>query len=456
MMKRILYILVCSLVLAYSVLVQPAAAEFKKTKIAVLDFQLQGGKHDSADMGKIVAEWLITALVKEGRFDVIERRLLEKVLQEQKIGVSGLVDESSASKLGRVLGAKIVITGSVMEFQGVVEANARIIEVETSSIIAAENVKSTSAVKLEDLVVQMAEKIIRDFPLEGYIVQREGNKVLIDLGNRSGVKPGMQFMVYQEGRLIKHPKTGEVLDVERIETGTIQVKDVKNKTSDGIILHENTPNAIGNGQMVKSTVELVPLPAADTRKRDRERELPVYSSDGNLASQLASMDAQIEEMRRLKTSGNSDWKNKYKGIDRSLDSMERNFKRSPEVYLCRARSMEAIDKLGHAEKYIHKALSVSHHYPAAYALKGDIYMWDSLKANPEYSKKKDLKLAIDGYEDAAKYSMDKEFQASIYLKMGNAYADLNDDRKKAKEFWQKAADAAPSSSAAKTAQEKMR
>jgi TolB-like protein len=453
MMKRTLYCIACSFVLI-SILVRPAAAEFKKTKIAVLDFQLQGGKHDSADMGKIVAEWLITALVKEGRFDVIERRLLEKVLQEQKIGVSGLVDESSASKLGRVLGAKIVITGSVMEFQGVMEANARIIEVETSSIIAAENVKSTSAVKLEDLVVQMAEKIIRDFPLEGYIVQREGNKVLIDLGNRTGVKTGMQFIVYQEGRIIKHPKTGEVLDIERIETGTIQVKDVKNKTADGVILHESTPDAISNGQMVKSTVELVQMP--DARKKDRERDLPVYSSDGNLASQLAGVNAQIEELRRLKISGNSDWKNKYKDVDRNLDVLEKHFKKSPDIYLSRARSMEAIEKLGHAEKYIHKALSVSRHYPEAYALKGDIYMWDALKANPEYSKKKDLKLAIDGYEDAAKYAMDKEFQASIYLKMGNAYADLIDDRRKSKEFWQKAADAAPSSSAAKTANERLR
>ncbi len=456
MMKRTLYSTVCSFMLASAVLVQPAAAEFKKTKIAVLDFQLQGGKHDSADMGKIVAEWLITALVKEGRFDVIERRLLEKVLQEQKIGVSGLVDESSASKLGRVLGAKIVITGSLMEYQGVVEANARIIEVETSSIIAAENVKSTSAVKLEDLVVQMAEKIIRDFPLEGYIVQREGNKVLIDLGNRTGVKPGMQFIVYQEGRIIKHPKTGEVLDIERIETGTIQVKEVKNKTADGVILHESTPDAISNGQMVKSTVELVPQPAADTKRRDRERDLPAYSSDGNLASQLAGVDAQSEELRRLKASGNSDWKNKYKEVDRNLDILEKQFRKSPEVYLSRARAMEAIDKLGHAGKYIHKALSVSRNYPEAYALKGDIYIWDSLKEKPEYSKKKDLKLAIDGYEDAAKYSMDKEFQASIYLKMGNAYADLIDDRKKAKEFWQKAVDTAPSSSAARTAKEKLR
>jgi len=456
MTKRILYSIACSFVLVGAILVQPAAAEFKKTKIAVLDFQLQGGKHESnADMGKIVAEWLITALVKEGRFDVIERRLLEKVLEEQKIGISGLVDESSASKLGRVLGARIVITGSLMQFQGVMEVNARIIEVETSSIIAAENVKSTSAVKLEDLVYQMADKIIRDFPLEGYIVQRQGNKVLLDLGKRTGVKPGMQFVVFKEGRIIKHPKTGEILDIERIETGMVEVTEVKTKTADGVIRKENPNDAISDGQLVKSTVELVPIPIADTRRRNRDTP-EVSVPEGSLETQLTTVNAAIEELRRLKSSGNGEWKNKYKEVDRTLDIMEKNFKKSPDVYLSRARSMEAIDKLRHAEKYIHKALSVSHHYPAAYALKGDIYMWDALKADPENSKKKDLNLAIDGYEDAAKYAQDKDFQASIYLKMGNAYADLVDDRKKAATFWKKAVETAPASSAARTAQEKMR
>ena len=110
-------VLILAALFIQALLPTEARAEFKRTKIAVLDFQIQGGKNDNPDMGKIVAEWFITALVQEGRFDVIERRLLEKVIEEQKIGVSGLVDESSASKLGKVLGAKIVITGTVLEFQ---------------------------------------------------------------------------------------------------------------------------------------------------------------------------------------------------------------------------------------------------------------------------------------------------------------------------------------------------
>lgn len=251
---RTVIVLVLALLFVLAVPPSAARAEFKKTKIAVLDFQVQGGQNDNPDMGKIVAEWFITALVQEGRFDVIERRLLEKVIEEQRIGVSGIVDEVSASRLGKVLGAKIVITGTVLEFQNVLEVNARILEVESSSIIAAENVKSSSgAARLEDLVVEMAQKIIKDFPLEGYIAQRNGKSVLIDLGQRAGIRRGMRFVAYKEGRVIKHPKTGEVLDIESIETGEIEITDVNMKTATGVIVKETAPGAVEYGMMVRST-----------------------------------------------------------------------------------------------------------------------------------------------------------------------------------------------------------
>ena len=252
-----------------------AFADFNKTKIAVLDFQLKGQGFETSDMGKIVAEWLITALVKDGRFDVIERSLLEKILGEQKLGTSGLIDANSASKIGKVLGAKVIISGSVMRLQEVMEVNARIIDVQDASIIAAENVKSRSAAKLEELVVRMAEKIIRDFPLEGYIVQRSADNVVIDLGRRAGVKQGMTFSVFKEGSVIKHPKTGEVLDVERMETGIIKISDVKEKTATGRITKETSGTPIAYGQMVKNVSEaLPPDKALEEAGREREKTLP--------------------------------------------------------------------------------------------------------------------------------------------------------------------------------------
>lgn len=230
-----------------------ARADFDRIKIAVLDFDLRGEGYETEDMGSIVAEWFITALVNDGRFDVVERRLLQKVLEEQKLSVSGVVDESSATQLGRLLGVKAIISGSLMRFSNVMEVNARIIDVESASIIAAESVKSTTAIRLEDLVIEMSDKIIKDFPLEGYIVYREGDRVTIDLGRRAGVRPGMHFIVYKEGAVMKHPKTGEVLDVEKIRTGEIEVLRVQDKIAVADVRSEKAPGMIQYGQLVKSS-----------------------------------------------------------------------------------------------------------------------------------------------------------------------------------------------------------
>jgi TolB-like protein len=233
----------------------PARADFKKTKIAVLDFQMQGEQTNSKDMGKIVAEWLITGLVETGRFDVIERRLLEKLLEEQKLGVTGAIDPNSAAQLGKILGVKIIVSGTVTSLEGYTEINARLINVDSASIIAAEKVRASSAEKLRDLVSRITDKIALAFPMEGYVVQRTGQKVTLDLGKQIGVRPGMKFVAFKEGKVIKHPKTGEVLDVETIETGLIEVKDVKEKTAMGVIVQETTPNAVAYGSMVRSSTK---------------------------------------------------------------------------------------------------------------------------------------------------------------------------------------------------------
>jgi TolB-like protein len=203
-------------------------------------------------MGAIVAEWCITAFVKAGRFDVVERGLINKLVEEQKLSMSGVVDDSTASRIGKLLGVEAIISGSVLKLQNVLEINARIIDVESGSIKAAENVKSTAAVRLQDLVVQMSEKIIKNFPLEGYVVSRSEQTVAIDLGRGAGAKAGMEFIVYKEGEVIRHPKTGEVLDVRQIKTGRIVLRNTLEKLSEGEILEETEPGAVAYGQMVYS------------------------------------------------------------------------------------------------------------------------------------------------------------------------------------------------------------
>lgn len=256
-MKKITGVLLVGLLLLCPTAASP---EYEKTKIAVLDFELKGHGYETDDMGEIVAEWFITAFVKEGRFDVIERGMLNKILEEQKLSISGIIDEGTATRIGKLLGVKVIISGSVLKLINALEVNARIIDVETASIIAAENVRSTTADRLKDLVEQMSVKIMKHFPLEGYVVSRgpEENLITIDLGKYSGVKTGIEFRVFKEGKAIKHPKTGEVLDVERTDLGRVVIVDVRDRIAKAQILEESFTGAIQFGQRVKS---VSPLPA---------------------------------------------------------------------------------------------------------------------------------------------------------------------------------------------------
>jgi TolB-like protein len=251
-MNPVRHLLIIGSLLFTLALALPVQADFKKIKVAVLDFQTEGN-FDDKDVGKIVAEWLTTGLVEAGRFEIVERRLLKKIINEQKIGASGLVDRDSTARLGRVLGVQTVVSGTVIKLDNSVEINARLLNVETGTILAAEKIRSQRATDLSGMVSQITDKIILAFPLQGYVVQREGEKVIVDIGRQTGTRNGFRFIVFKEGKVIKHPKTGEVLDIETIDLGEIEVQEVKERTSTARIISEAVTGSITSGTMVRSS-----------------------------------------------------------------------------------------------------------------------------------------------------------------------------------------------------------
>ncbi len=89
----------------------------EKLTIAVLDLQNQT-EFDDPRLGRGVANMLVTALVNSDRFTVVERNseAIQKLLEEQALGLSGVVDAATAAKVGKMLGAKGVVIGEVSEF----------------------------------------------------------------------------------------------------------------------------------------------------------------------------------------------------------------------------------------------------------------------------------------------------------------------------------------------------
>jgi curli biogenesis system outer membrane secretion channel CsgG len=107
----------------------------QKRTVAVLEFgDLQG---NVTDFGRYLAEELITRLYDTGKFKVIERQLLNRVIAEQKLSLTGVVDPASAMKLGSLLGVEAIVSGSVADRGESLKINARIISTSTGEIVSA-------------------------------------------------------------------------------------------------------------------------------------------------------------------------------------------------------------------------------------------------------------------------------------------------------------------------------
>ncbi|MBI9066597.1 MAG: hypothetical protein JEZ09_04850 [Salinivirgaceae bacterium] len=131
-----------------------------KTQIAIMEFPDVNGT--VTELGKLIPEELTTKLFKTGKFQVIERQLLNKVLQEQKLGTSGLLDASSAAQIGKLLGVDAIVTGTITDRGDAIRLNARMIETDQANVFA---VASVSIIREDHLITMLGKEISK--PSEG-------------------------------------------------------------------------------------------------------------------------------------------------------------------------------------------------------------------------------------------------------------------------------------------------
>ncbi len=101
--------------------VSPCLAQ--KKRVAVLNFEYGTVRSSTQaifgtdqDVGKGISDMLVQKLVQDGKYSVIERNALDKVLGEQNFSNSDRADASTAAKIGRILGVDAIIIGSITQF----------------------------------------------------------------------------------------------------------------------------------------------------------------------------------------------------------------------------------------------------------------------------------------------------------------------------------------------------
>lgn len=94
----------------------PNFDQAKTYRLAVLPVSASGVKITETEINSL-NDYISLELLKTGHFSLIERKVVDDLLKEQEFGVSGVVDASTAAKIGKILGADAVMLTEISELK---------------------------------------------------------------------------------------------------------------------------------------------------------------------------------------------------------------------------------------------------------------------------------------------------------------------------------------------------
>ena len=235
-----------------------------KRRIGVVEFDNKSA-YGQGRLGTAASDILITELVKSGKFIVVERDKLNKVLEEQKFQGQGMIDPATAVKIGQQLGLEAIVVGSVSQF-GVkkegsdyllaqskrqvadVTVDIRLIDVQSGQVILADSGKGMAKSSkgsflgmgtkggydetlegeaLRAAVVQFVTNIASQLnkkPWSCMVADSSGDELYLNAGQDSGVEPGLKLDCYRQGAEIRDPRSNLVIGHREQYIGRAEVE----------------------------------------------------------------------------------------------------------------------------------------------------------------------------------------------------------------------------------------
>jgi curli biogenesis system outer membrane secretion channel CsgG len=289
-----------------------------KKRVAVTKFDAIGAfvaQVGGSDIGGGLTAQLITELIGTGRFVLLERADLPGVLREQELGLAKVATAETAAEAGQVLGAQLLIRGSVTEFEqsaagkgkqvgisfagatlglggnkvtGRVAIDLRLIDATTGAIVdsrraEAQVTQRASAADLSagplsfgnssfertplgqasreaiaraiDFIVARMETV----PWSARVVDVADGEVYVNAGRDTNLRAGQRLVVSTVARELTDPSTGARLGALERRLGEIEVRDVQEKFS---VARPITPMRAARGDLVRLVVEDASVPTA--------------------------------------------------------------------------------------------------------------------------------------------------------------------------------------------------
>lgn len=209
----------------------------------------------------------VEAFVKIGRFTILDRTAMEKIMSEQNFQLTDDVDAGSVTNIGALLGAQYLVSGQIQSvstnpafnketnekvgYYGSVDMQVTILDVSTGQVMQSKHFKGATNEFLErhestperavnvglDQCADELKKWLRTaFPVEGTVYEilkqkkKEALTVSITCGSDIGVRKDDKFRVYSV-KEIPHPTEEGKTFLKTTDVGIVVVKKVE---TDGV------------------------------------------------------------------------------------------------------------------------------------------------------------------------------------------------------------------------------
>ncbi|TFG64529.1 MAG: hypothetical protein E4H36_02735 [Spirochaetales bacterium] len=219
-------------------------------------------KEAKIDLGELMQD----AINKSGRLTLVDRKSLDKIMQEQKLSLTGMFEEGDV-RIGELAGADYLVLSNIisssqqkvdkvvydmMEVKVVVQI--KLVNVNSGEIFVSVKGEGKSETKLVtdsdgnlvsgavdfnnmyasavlSAVETLVPEFINKFPAIGFIVKMEGEVLTCDLGSQNGIKQGAYFAVIRPKGATKHPVTEKIIGYEYDYLGYGTATEISGTTS---------------------------------------------------------------------------------------------------------------------------------------------------------------------------------------------------------------------------------
>jgi tetratricopeptide (TPR) repeat protein len=189
-------------------------------------------------------------LMSDEHVQVVEREMLDALLQEMELGSSDLAHKDQQIELGKILAASHLGFVEFGQYGPDLLMNVRLVDVETTGMALnlSRNLKGSRALSevVGSVTADVVKGLVDDAELKGLIADASDEEaVIINLGKLHGVRVGQRFTALKPGepievggRIIERPQKVAVLEVTEAEDDYAICSVVKKR--EGVTLEKET------------------------------------------------------------------------------------------------------------------------------------------------------------------------------------------------------------------------